>query len=795
MGLSVLWADPLEKVGPDQSLYQRVRNLGHAGLLDAKDQAVLDHGVPMTRLQLAFYVEKTRANMQNPSPSTSAPMATQAPTPVLIVAAEAPVAAPQASAQSAPSPDQLNKEIKDLLKELRQEDALLKNRLYHDERLTAKRDTENAQVKTDLDSLDKIYRKSDKSSGSNHLIYENFLKVENIDVSGATTVRAYHSEEDMNLGFNSDLGGKGYLGTGIAAALPFGNASSAPASITLLSPKITYGLDGMLGHWDNTLTIEDYLGDTDLGDFTRGQSAGVQRYEKPFDIKNYSEDKNQKTWDDYMDNLGYVASVQTFATGSNAAKVFDGLLMKGSRLPWVGRDAMMTLLFGPTDSVHRWEEGAKFSRTWYRGKINTNVSTLWVNDHLGAPQTVSMDMRTYAAEVGLDVLPVFMDLEGATSGFMTGTDTQAVGTPKRLWDDAFMSTFTYYPFNLYGSYIGEDFTNYQSKVTVQGVDFNRYGLSNFQNQYGYVGMADTLISNRHGGRIDLGWKGRQSAWMKSWPKFLDAFVLKADAALFQEERSVTDSTTGYNDLNVDLLSTVYYPDATGVWGNNIWGGYSGAHPLGTATTNNILSERNDGQSSVTLFTYGMSSVERIPLMVPILGADGSPVTNAAGHNQYTLLTNQKTYRYLTGTLKVKFNKLLNVSRAIDGGFFYTDNEVSGSSSDAALAATADPNRPGQTLAKIPNLFSQRVWDASLMVNTLKYVNVMGDYALEKWICQYTYPQIDSTTTSIGAGLAYDFPWGGGKFELRFKHLTFKDVYVSANNYQANQTYATFLFKF
>jgi hypothetical protein len=399
------------------------------------------------------------------------------------------------------------------------------------------------------------------------------------------------------------------------------------------------------------------------------------------------------------------------------------------------------------------------------------------------------------ADIGFDVLPIFVDFEGAASGFKTGTDTQAVGTPKRLWDKALMSTFTYYPFSFYGSFIGEDFTNYQSKVQVQGVDFNRYGLAAFQNQYGYVGMADTLISNRYGGRIDLGWKGRQSPWMKNLPKFLDAFVLKADAALSREERSVTDSTSGYNDLNVDYLVTVYYPDGTGVWGSNIWGGYGGAHPLGAETTSNILGLRNDGQTGVTLFTYGMGSAERIPLMVPVLGVDGLPVTNSAGHNQFTLLTHQKTYRYLTGTLKVQFNKLLNVSRSIYGGFFYTDHKVSGMTSDANLAATADPNRPGQTLAKIPDLFSQRVWDASLMVNTLKYVDVMGDYAVENWLCSYTYPQIDRTTTAIGAGLAYDFPWGGGKFEMRFKHLTFKDVYVSANNYQANQTYATFLFKF
>ena len=355
-------------------------------------------------------------------------------------------------------------------------------------------------------------------------------------------------------------------------------------------------------------------------------------------------------------------------------------------------------------------------------------------------------------------------------------------------------------FSLFGTWVGPDFSNYQSKATITGIDYTRFGYSyspanssNMPGKFGYVGFSDSMMSDRYGGRINLGWKGRQSPWMKSWPKFLDAFILNADAALRREQRSVTDPLLGKNTVVADWLVNVYYPDGTGVWGNNLWGKYGTLDNVGKIFFEDIDNERNMGVTHAPDVAMGTS--EYIPLILPVLGADGLPVKNAAGNNVYTNLTHQKSYRYLTGTLKVQFNKLFNISRPIYGGFFLTDHKISGSTSDAVLAAMADPNRPGQTLARISDLFTQRVWDAALMVNMVKYVNVMGDYGIERWMSQYTYPQLDRTTQAIGAGLAYDFPWGGGKCEIRFKHLTYKDVYVTANNFQANQTYATLIFKF
>lgn len=886
LGAVSAWADPTEKLGPDSSLYQRVRALGHAGLLDAKDAGTLDEGIPVTRLQLAFYVEKARTRLQAPPPYTpqptpteivaatevptnvptpvakkrrkkaaptaiptsaptqaptaaatdipteipteapteaptqapiAVPAVTEAPTAVPAVVpavteapttlpveepeAKTPVATPAAPAVvepaapvSAPSTEAAKKEIEDLLRELRQEDALLKNRLRRDERLAARRADEQKRLKPLVEDWDKAYRKSDRSSGSAHLDFETDARFENIDVQGITQVGAYRSVEEFKMGVYGDLGGKGTVSTGIGALLDTTNATAGPASIYLINPKITYNLDGKLGHWENTLTQEDYLGDTDLGTFARGTDVST-RFELPFEIKNYSEDKNQKCWDDYINNLGYVASVQTFSSGSSSTRVFNGLLMKGSDLPLVGKDARLTLLFGPTGTNgRRWEEGGKFGRTWLRGKVNTNLSALWTNDHYGDHNLPSWNMKAYQAEVGLDVLPVFMDIEAATSGFHTGVDQQATGALKTQWDQALQGTLSYYPFSFYGHWIGPDFSNDQSKVTIDGIDYVRYGITGSPTvsgsssatsttKFGYVGLADSLVSNRYGGRINLGWKGRQSTWMKGWPSFLDAVVVNADYALKREDRSMADPDLGNNALTVDWLVTTYYPDDTGLWGSSLFAGYGGFHPIGTDFFGNIATAR----SGVEKISPGKGMIEWIPLMAWVNGGSGT------GH--WVNLTHQKTYNYFTGTLKVQFNKWLNVSRPIYGGFLFVDNQVSGSTTDAALASLPDVRRPGATLAKIPDLFEQQAFDASLMVQALPNVNVMGDYGRETWTSQYTCPSLDRTTKSVGVGLAYDFPWGGGKVELRYKHLTFKDACVTANNYEANQTFAMFLFKF
>ncbi len=107
----------------------------------------------------------------------------------------------------------------------------------------------------------------------------------------------------------------------------------------------------------------------------------------------------------------------------------------------------------------------------------------------------------------------------------------------------------------------------------------------------------------------------------------------------------------------------------------------------------------------------------------------------------------------------------------------------------------DPNRPGATLGQIPNLFEQTVYDGSLFYQLMRNVNLLADYGVEFWKSNYTYPLVDYRTDAIGAGVAYDVPWGGSKLEAHYKHITFQDADVPLNNYQADQLYVYFLMQF
>jgi hypothetical protein len=329
-------------------------------------------------------------------------------------------------------------------------------------------------------------------------------------------------------------------------------------------------------------------------------------------------------------------------------------------------------------------------------------------------------------------------------------------------------------------------------------------------QYGLVGMVDNLISDRYGWRVNLGWTGRKDDWMKPWPGFLDDILVNFDLAQKTEYASVADEQ-GYSDVEAYDLITPFYPEDTGLWGYSVWGGYNGPATAGQAYVNNIEQQRNDpnwnGTStadSTYVVRFGGSSSERIPLILPVWGSNGQIETYTAanapsgawiGKNMYTNLTDLKTFNYATLTTKLQLNKMIGLERPFYAGLFYTDNGVSGTSNDPALSVMPDPNRPGHTLANIPDLFDQTAYDAAFMFQVAKGVNLLWDYGLELWKSQYTYPLVDYRTDSYGLGLAYDLPWGGGKMELRYKHLTFQDAYLPANDYQANQVYTYFLFQF
>lgn len=832
---TALASGPYDNVSSEDPLYQKVKHLEVYGLLDPQDQKVLDEGRVVNRIELAFYTEKAKAKLTPPvfKPQTvSAP-----PTPMPAVAPAAPPSAspaapvenlppsfePQAPPAVAPSaaspaaPPAAQSEIDELLKELHQESQMLRDRSGADDYRIHQQADQLDKLKAVQDDVDSAFRKSNKSGGVPHFTSLASVRVENVHVSGLTQVSATAIKHEVNLGMWSDLGGKGSISLGLGGYVysSASNDPSAPASIYLFSPKVTFGLDGKLGHWDTTIAVETYTSDTDLGDFTRGNPLGMTRYENPFDIKKYSTDKNMKNWDDYMTNIGYVPSTTSFVSQSNTGIVFDGVYLVGSRLPLVSSDAKATLLFGrmgrstTSPENHRLEEGIKYSQPWANGFLQTSFSTLWINENLGInpPGTPNMDLRTYSADLAFDLHPFFLEVKGGASQFYTGIDKTTTGTPAPLEAGGGQASLSYYPFTVYYTAISDTYAGIQSSAYLSGFNLNNYGYSYANTDWynGYIGMVDDMISNRYGWRANLGWKGRQQSWMQSWPSFLDNFILNVDVSKMAEYRMVPDDL-GHNVIESYNLITVLYPDDTGMWGSNIWGGYGGLHGLGQAYLDNIEAIRNDGNAvvsgtnSISYMQVGNGYSTRVPFFLPVANEpvqdiNGHPVTTAAGQNTYVALDHLKTFNYITATLKVQFNKMMGLPQPFYGGFFFTDHQISGTTGNSVLAAMPDPNRSGATLANIPNMFEQMVFDGAILYQVQKNLNFLADYGWETWTSKYSYPEVNWRVDSLGAGLAYDLPWGGGKFELRYKHLNNRDYSVAANCYQADQVYSYFLFQF
>ncbi len=794
-GTGSVWAHPLDNVTSDESLYQRVQKLADAGLLDPADRQVLDQGRVVTRLELAFYVEKAQSHLQ--------------------MAAATRISTEKSTASS-PSPEAatgLEREILDLLKELEEESSYLRTRLALDDERIHQQEAELDQLISDQDKVESAFNTANKASGTPHFTSISDEKVENINVSGLYRAGATRLTNEVNLGVWSDLGGKGSVNLGLGGYVFGSNASASPVSVYLFSPSVNYNLDGKLGHWSFTVAQEDYTYDTDLGNFTRGLQPGTLRFENPFDVKRYSSDKDMKNWDDYMTNLGYVPSSEAWVNQNSTVKVFDGFYGVGTQLPLVSSDARATLLFGPNNNAifpNQWEEGLKYSQPWLGGKLLTAFSTEWVNDNYGItpPGSPSMDMKDYEANFGIDLYPVFISLDAGFSSFYTGIDTRNPSDPQALVAPAGLASLSIYPLTLYYTAVSDGYADMQSKVVLAGFNPTRYGepylinassgsnigssnASFFENP-GYIGMVDDLVSNRYGWRANLGWKGRQESWTKDLPSFLDDIVINFDMAQKTEYTVQTDEA-GYNAVQVNDLITVFYPEDTGIWGNTLWGGYNGAGPMATAYDANIASLRNNGVTE-TYTLLGNGYYQRIPFILPVYSAAGT-IQTSGGANVYTQLDHIKTYNYVTLTTKFQFNKMFGLPTPLYGSFFFTDNGVSGFSNNPAIANMPDPYRPGQTLQSIPNLFDQTVYDAALMYQVVRNVNLMADYGLEFWKSDYTYPLVDERTDSFGLGMAYDLPWGGGKLETRYKHLIFQDTYVPANNYQADQVYVYLLFQF
>ena len=771
-------------------------------------------------------VVKTAVVESNPNDLSLAP---EAPTPVL---KEAAMAQTPGTAQNSVSvysgpyvattvSAALKKKIATLRRALREESEFLTTRLALDDQRIADQAAELDKLRTAQDDVEGAYRKANKLNGSTHLTYESDLRVENLQITGPLAfVSATRTKEEANIGLWADLGGKGSINLGIDGTVYDANASSGPGSIYVSSPSVNYELDGMLGKWNSTVAVEYYNSDTDLGDFTRGSSPGALRYEDPFDLKKYSGDKNQKNWDDYITNLTYVPSFTSWSNSNNSQKVFDGLYMVGTQLPLVSKDAKITFLVGRVEKdASKWEEGLKYTQPWFDGHLQTSFSAEWVNQNYGAVASSSvsltpvMDQKNYAADFGIDLKPVFLDVEGGFSHFYTGLWTPQMGVtvngqapltfeaPNALEAPAGQASLNIYPLTLYYTAISDNYLNTQSKVILSGFNLARYGYAPYSpvadSQAGFVGMVDDLISDRYGWRANLGWKGRQEGWMKDWPDFLDDIVVNFDAAQ-KTEYSVILDEAGANAIEAYQLVSVYYPEDNGLWGDT-WSGFGGIGSMGKSYINNIETLRNLGGSNSpfyndTLFA-GNSSTQRIPFIMPVYSSPGVIETNSSGYNVYNYLDHLKTFNYITLTTKFQFNKMMEMKQPFYGGFFFTDHQVSGVSTNPLFMNMPDPNRPGATLGQIPNLFEQTVYDGSLFYQLMRNVNLLADYGVEFWKSNYTYPLVDYRTDAIGAGVAYDVPWGGSKLEAHYKHITFQDADVPLNNYQADQLYVYFLMQF
>jgi hypothetical protein len=870
------WANPWEELGPDQTLYQRVKKLEVYGLLDSQDKEVLDHGKYVTRLELAFYTEKAKARISapefalpTPTPQVSVPPPVSLPvfaTPTMSVPSLPPN---NPVVPALPTPvisDALKKEIDDLLKQLRDEAVYLRTQMALNDTRIQKQEDELDKLNAAQDEVDSIWKKANKSVGMPHFYENTSMRFENFNVTGPLSEgepalnNAMRMVQQMDIGIYSDMGGKGTLSAGLGVLVPYTNASgivasgvgTSPVSLYMDNPSATFFLYGDMGKWDTTFAVETYNPSTTLDSFSRGFATyAIKRFEDPFDIKNFNDDKNEKNWDDYMTSTSYIPAYSPSAGNVQSAtdRVFDGVYAVGKQVPWLGPDARMTVLAGrmgtsPTQT-QRWEEAVKIDEPWANNLIRTAVSTEWVNDNFGVNQPQQLDLKDYAADVKVNLAPVFLELNGGLSDFndggayagpvWTSSSNPNAGTAvtpnyaflpsfKNIEDGAGQATLIFYPFTLYGFSIGSNYADFQSRVMMSGINFFHYGMSwnpsDFNDAYGEVAEADTLQSDRYGWRFNFGWNGRKQDWMKDWPSFLDDIVVNLDLTQKKEQVAEFDPM-GYNVIEPFTMLSFYYPDDEGLWGLDLWGNYApNVNPLRQDYINNIEAVRNDNDISNDDVRYQFRlSSERLPLILPIYNNGGilslTPATpgqaiatyatgTSKGLNQYANLTDLKTYNYITLTTKVELNKWVGIKSPIDGTFYITDNQVAGVASAAATNLTGLPsgstdangNPNGSTFsANIPNLFQQRVWDAAAMVNVLQNIDLLVDVGQETWKSAYTYPQVDYLTNAFGLGFAYDIPWCSGKLEFRYKHIDFQDNYVSANNYHGDQYFSRIKFLF
>ncbi len=817
--ISGVGAHPMANLGPEDSLYQRVKKLGDYGLLDPQDKAVLDSGQYVTRMELAFYTQKAKARIEAPELGTPVPTSTPVPSPTAT-----PIVTSTPTSTATPSIDPaLRKMIDDLLKELHadsaalkntwaSEDARLKDRQKEIDKLAVIQEDLNAQFKR---MNNKVLEPTINSSSSFHF--------ETIDLNGprlaAGPVTFTAAQNVMRSGMGTDitittiLNGVGTFSMGLNGGMEFGGAYTVGAAGT----DFDFQLEGPLGSWIGHVMEEGYPAAMSLGDFTRGlATAGELRYKNPFNIVHYTSDKDGKLWFDYMTNLDPVpVDLSSGFTVSSTDNQFSGIYGVGNDLPLLGGDGRITLMAGrPSGLANIWEEGAKFDVTLVPG-FRMEFSTYWENNNsekaFAAPE---LDLKSHQILFNYFLDPLQITVEAGLSSLYTGIHDMGprypVGLPTldALEGPAGQVHVTFYPLDFYYEGISESFSNFNSKVLMGGLHLDQYGIpvgySAGMDFYGYLGEVSTMINDRSGWRASFGWKGRQERWLKNLPSFLDDFLLSADLA--QKKEYVAEyNSVGYNVVEVLPLISVYYPDDSSLWDDNFWGGYgTGANAVRSNYMQNTEAIRGDELPGTTIgdtvrAMYRFTS-ERIPMILPAdsnyapLAPGSTPashVTLGGSVNNFYVLPNLKSYNYLTLTAKVMFDRILGWKTPLYGAVFFTDNYVAANGASPATFTTSVTNpNPQQFLpANGAKLFDQTVYNFAAMYQIFPKVDLMANYGWETWTSLYSYPLVDRRRDSYGAGLSYDFPWGGGRWDIRVMHYTFTDTYVPLNNFQTNQVYS------
>jgi hypothetical protein len=779
-------ASPYQEVRSDEALYQRVRHLSDFGLLDAGDQALLDTGSPVTRLQLAAAVRKASDKLEK---SAATPVPTVVPSPVPSIAS--PTSVPDPSAPVARSA--AGREVAALLKALRREDEYLRKRILRDTDLLAQATAGMEDLKPLRKRVEKAQGKANRNNVSPSITAYSESHFDCIALRGLADHNTGVGETKVGVNIWADLGGAGGLSTGFSGSLPLESSNSAGASIGLSSARVDLNLPGTrAGKWDLHFMDTAYDSVTSIGEFTRSGGGGMRRYEDPFNIKPYTSDKLGKVWNDYVHSIGFVEAKDTLANGgSTGEKVFDGVVLGGAGLPGLHPDARVRFLAGREGTTaDRFEYAGMASHPFLRGKVSARVSCELVQDSHGVAASPDVDMRNYAGGLGLDLTPLFLSADGAFSRYDTRFDRPDLdpGVPK---GHALHASASFYPLNLHWVSIHPDYSNTQSKVTLDSFRFDRYGEESI-NGAGFVADSDTLVSNRRGWRANLGWDGRRTGLLRdSLPRFTDFMVVNSNVSFQDEFVSAVSSgvagmgqtvLVGGNPVTVDgnvlmeyhrrtlylpRIVDFYYPDWSGLWGNALYAGwdFNPPNPVRQAFIDNVTAASGTSASYYSRYV-SRGTAEWYALIDPVTGRD---------------ILNLKSYRYYDFTDKVQVNRLLGFKRPLFLGVY-------GALAQVYSRDTGAPESPdGVYLDGKRRLFERRVGDVALFVgDVLRGVHVTAHAAAEKWRSDYTAPRLDSLTRVWGAGLGWDVPWGGSKFEARYNRVMYSNAVVPANDYRGDQ---------